>query len=46
MRPLMHVKHREDHYFHLHPMQATYAFVASVTLAGLVVVALLLSLAR
>jgi hypothetical protein len=42
----MNVKHREDHYFHFHPMQATFALVASVTLAGLIVVALLLAFAQ
>jgi Cu/Ag efflux pump CusA len=46
MRPLMNIKHREDHYFHPHPMQAMFALVASVTLAGLIVVALLLAFAR
>ncbi len=46
MRPLMNVKHRDDHYFHAHPMQGTFALVASITLAGLVVVAMLLTFAR
>ena len=46
MRPRMNVKHRDDHYFHTHPMQGTFALVASITLAGLVVVAMLLTFAR
>ena len=46
MRPLMNVKHREDRYFHAHPLQGTFALVASLTLAGLIVVVLLLTYAR
>jgi hypothetical protein len=46
MRPLMNVKHRDDHYFHPHPLQAMFAHVASVTLAGLIVFALLSALER
>ncbi len=46
MRPLMNVKHREDHYFHSHPMQGTFALVASMTLAGLIVVAILMTFAH
>ena len=42
MRPLMNVKHREDHYFHAHPMQNAFALVASIILAGLILVAMLL----
>lgn len=46
MRPLINVKHRDDQYFHSHPMQGTFALVASITLAGLIVVALLVAFAR
>ena len=46
MRPLMNVKHRDDHYFHAHPMQGTFALIASLTLAGLVIVAMLMAFAR
>jgi hypothetical protein len=46
MRPLMNVKHRDDKYFHLHPLQGTFALIASMALAGLVVVVMLLALAR
>jgi hypothetical protein len=46
MRPLMNVKHRDDKYFHPHPLQGTFALIASMALAGLVVVAMLLALAR
>jgi hypothetical protein len=46
MRPLMNVKHRDDHYFHPHPLQGMFAHVASVTLAGLIIVALLIAFER
>lgn len=46
MRPLMNVKHREDHYFHAHPLQSRFALIASLTLAGLIVVALLMTYAH
>ena len=46
MRPLMNVKHRDDHYFHAHPMQGTFALIASLALAGLVIVAMLMAFAR
>ena len=46
MRPVMKVKHRDDHYFHSHPMQGTFALVASMTLAGLVIVVMLMVFAR
>jgi hypothetical protein len=42
----MNVKHRDDHYFRPHPLQGMFALIASVTLAGLIVVALLLAFAR
>ena len=46
MRPLMNVKHRDDHYFHAHPLQGTFALAASIALAGLVIVVMLMALAR
>jgi hypothetical protein len=46
MGPLMNVKHRDDHYFHPHPLWGMFALTASVTLAGLTVVALLMAFAR
>ena len=46
MRPLMNVKHRDDQYFHTHPMHGTFALIASLTLAGLVIVAMLMAFAR
>jgi hypothetical protein len=46
MRPLMNVKHRDDHYFHLHPLQGAFSLIASVTLAGLIIVVMLVTLAR
>ena len=46
MRPLMNVKHRDQHYFHTHPLQGTFALVASIALAGLVIVVMLMALAR
>jgi hypothetical protein len=42
----MNVKHREDHYFHAHPLQGTFALVASLTLAGLILVGLLMTYSR
>ena len=46
MRPVMKVKQRDDHNFHSHPMQGTFALVASMALAGLVIVAMLMVFAR
>ena len=46
MRPLMHVPHREDHKFLIPQMQSMFALVASLTLAGLILVALLMTLGR
>lgn len=46
MRPLMNVKHRGNEYFHLHPMQSAFSLIASLTLAGLIIVVLLVEIAR
>jgi hypothetical protein len=46
MRPLMNVKHRDNRYFHPHPLQSTFGLIASMALAGLMAVAILLALAH
>jgi hypothetical protein len=46
MRPLMNVKHRDNRYFHPHPLQSTFGLIASMALAGLMAVAILLTLAH
>jgi hypothetical protein len=46
MRPLMNVKHRDHKYFHLHPHQSMFGLIASLALAALVVIAMLLTLSR
>jgi hypothetical protein len=45
MRSLMHVR-RNDQYFHGHPLQSAFSLIAAVVLAGLVVIALLVTTAR
>jgi hypothetical protein len=45
MRPLLHVR-RHDEYFHGHPLLGTFSLIASMALAALIVVALLVSSAR
>jgi hypothetical protein len=45
MKPLLNVR-RHDHYFHGHPLQGTFSLIASLALAGLIVVAILVSTAR
>jgi hypothetical protein len=46
MRPLMNVKHRDNRYFHSHTLQSTFGLIASMALAGLIVVAMLLTMAH
>lgn len=46
MRPLMNVKHRDNQYFHAHPLMGTFSLVASMTLAGVIIVLMLVELAR
>jgi len=46
MRPLMHVRHRANQNFQVHQMQSMFALVATMTLAGLIMVALLLTMAH
>jgi hypothetical protein len=40
MRALTHWRTDRDHYFHLHPMNGIFSLLASMVLAGLVVLAL------
>jgi hypothetical protein len=44
MRPLMNVKHRDDHYFHPHPLQSAFALVACIALGGLIMMVMVLAL--
>ena len=46
MRPLMHVRHHEDHKFLVQQMQSMFAVLASLTLAGLILVAMVMTLGR
>ena len=46
MRPLMNVKHRDEHYFELHQLQGAFALIATMALGGLVMIALVLALIR
>jgi hypothetical protein len=46
MRPLMNVKRRDQKYFHPHPLQGTFGLIASLALASLIAVAMLMALAR
>jgi hypothetical protein len=45
MRTLLHVR-RHDEYFHNHPLTGTFSLIASMALAALIVVAILVSSAR
>ena len=42
----MRVKHRDNRYFHPHPLQSTFGLIASMALAGLIAVAILLTMSR
>jgi hypothetical protein len=42
----MHFRHGEDHKSEVHRMQSIFALVASITLAGLIVVAPFMTMAR
>lgn len=46
MRPLMNVKHRDEHYFQPQQLQSAFALIASMALGGLVMIALVLALIR
>lgn len=45
MRTLFNTRHQRD-YFHSHPLHGTFALIASLVLAGMVVLALVWSAAR
>lgn len=46
MRPLMHVRHHGDHKLLIQQMQSMFAVLASLTLAGLILVAMVMTLGR
>jgi len=46
MTPLMNVKHRHVSYFHSHPLHGTFSLIASLILAGLIVMTVLVTTAR
>jgi hypothetical protein len=43
MRTFMHLRHRQDTYFHSHPLHTTYSLIATLALAGLMVLALVIA---
>ena len=43
MRPLMHWRTERGRYFHAHPLHTTYSLIASMLLAGFLVLAFVLS---
>jgi hypothetical protein len=43
MRTLMHWRMERDRHFHAHPLHTTYSLIASMVLAGLMVLAFVLS---
>jgi hypothetical protein len=46
MTPLMNVKHRHENYFHGHPLHGAFSLIASLVLAGLIIITLLVTTAR
>jgi hypothetical protein len=46
MTPLMNVRHRHVNYFHGHPLHGTFSLLASLILAGLIVITVLVTTAR
>jgi len=46
MTPLLNIKHRHENYFHAHPLHGTFSLIASLVLAGLIVITLLVTTAR
>jgi hypothetical protein len=46
LTPLMNVKHRHIAYFHGHPLHGTFSLIASLMLAGLIVITVLVTTAR
>ena len=46
MTAFTHAKHRHLTYFHGHPLHGTFSLIATLVLAGLIVITLLVSTAR
>jgi hypothetical protein len=46
MTPFLHVRHHHDNYFHSHPLHGAFSLIASLLLAGLIVITLLVTTAR
>jgi hypothetical protein len=46
MTHLMHAKHRHVSYFHSHPLHGTFSLIASLVLAWLIVITVLVTTAR
>ena len=46
MRNMMDVRHRRGNYFQPHPLHGTYALIASMALAGLIAIAIVIAVAR
>lgn len=43
MRTFLHARHRPDTYFHSHPLHNTYSLIATLALAGLMVLVLVIA---
>ena len=46
MTPLVHTRHRHVSYFHGHPLHGMFSLIASLILAGLIVITVLVTTAR
>lgn len=46
MTSFMHAKHRHVSYFHGHPLHGTFSLIASMILAGLIVITVLVTTAH
>jgi hypothetical protein len=46
MTPWVHAKHRHVGYFHGHPLHGTFSLIASLVLAWLIVITVLVTTAR
>jgi hypothetical protein len=46
MTPFMHAKHRQVTYFHGHPLHGAFSLIASLLLAGLIVITVLVTSAH
>jgi len=40
---ILHLKHSREHYFHAHPLHGTFSLIASMLLAGLIVLVFVVS---